>query len=457
MNHRIMVVEDDPSHRETLLRHLTRSGYDVTVVEDAERALASFARVDPEVVITDVRMPGMSGFELLRKLQEVASGAQVILITAYDDMQSAIDAMKDGAYDYLVKPLDLDELDEVVEQIFEQRRAIKAAGGQDTSTDAPALAGRLIGRDHQMVAIYKTIGKVAQTRTPILIRGETGTGKELIARTIHENSPTAGEPFISVNCAALPENLLESELFGHVKGSFTGAVADRRGRFELAGHGTIFLDEIGDTTPSFQTKLLRVLQEREFYPVGGEEPRRTEARVLAATHRPMESMVESGEFRKDLYFRLRVVEIVVPPLRHRRADIPALVRSVVERVSRECGRSVPLIPDAVMGALVGQDWPGNVRELENALTRAVVMAQGNALTTENLGLGASAEAGSGNGASAGPGGKPTLADLEKAYVQQVLVETGGHKANTARILGVSRNRLDRIIERYELTVDTSAG
>ncbi len=247
-----------------------------------------------------------------------------------------------------------------------------------------AAPGGLVGRHPAMLAVYKTIGAVSATRAAVLLQGETGTGKELIARTIHENSAEAGHPFIGVNCAAVPETLLESTLFGHVRGAFTGASADRRGPFELAGRGTIFLDEIGDTSLALQAKLLRVLEEREFYPVGSEQPRRTEARVIAATNRDLEEMVREGEFREDLSFRLRVIEIRVPPLRERRPDIPLLVRHILAKAASELGRQAPGVSREVMAHLLARDWPGNVREMENALTRAMVMSRGTTLSLHDV-------------------------------------------------------------------------
>ncbi len=457
MSHRIMIVEDDPSHREILQRHLSQSGYEAEAFEDGERALSAFARFAPGLVLSDLRMPGMSGFDLLRKLRADAPDISVVLMTAYDEMQTAIDAMKHGAYDYLVKPLDLDQVDEVVRSALEERARSGRAGDGDGDAE-PLQSSGLVGRHPTMVEVFKIIGRVAASTAPVLIRGDTGTGKELIARTIHDNSRCAAEPFISVNCASLPETLLESELFGHVKGAFTGAQADRKGRFELAGRGTIFLDEIGDTTNAFQAKLLRVLQEGEFYPVGGEKPRHSQARVLAATHRHIERLVQEGGFREDLYFRLRVVEIVVPPLRERRSDIPLLARHMVTRAAAMAGRPAPHIPDDVLRRLAIHDWPGNVRELENALTRAVVLAQGDTLTPEHLDLGG------------GPLKGPYTSDLpagdveldrvidaaERAYVQRVLLQTGGHKSQTADILGISRGRLDRIIEKHELVVGSES-
>jgi transcriptional regulator with GAF, ATPase, and Fis domain len=293
-----------------------------------------------------------------------------------------------------------------------------------------------------MVEIFKVIGQVSAARTNVVIRGESGTGKELIARAIHFSSPYVGEPFVPVNCTALPSTLLESELFGHVRGSFTGASSDRRGRFALAGKGTIFLDEIGDTSLDFQSKLLRVLQEHEYYPVGAERPERTEARVIAATHGDLERMVEEDQFREDLYYRLRVVEIVVPPLRDRRSDIPQLAEHLVRKASGAVGRSAPVLSPEALDSLEGHSWPGNVRELENCLTRAVVLATGDVIRPEHLALGA-------------PAAEPRrrlakLEEIERDHVAYVLEAMRGNKSRAADVLGISRPRLVRLIKKYGL-------
>jgi DNA-binding NtrC family response regulator len=305
-----------------------------------------------------------------------------------------------------------------------------------------------------MMELYKTVGTLASSRAAVLIRGETGTGKELVARAIHENSAHASQPFVPVNCAAVPDSLLESELFGHVKGAFTGASADRLGRFELAGEGTIFLDEIGDTSLAFQAKLLRVLQEREFYRLGGEELRRTRARVIAATHQPLEELVRQGDFREDLYFRLKVIEIAVPPLRERRSDIPLLVSHLLAKAGDELGRPVPVVPPAVMAELVSREWPGNVRELENVLTRAVALCRGPALALRDVEGPAveplAEQVLSEDGALDEDASGGSLESMERRYVQRVLMKTGGNKSATARILDISRPRLDRMIDRHRL-------
>jgi DNA-binding NtrC family response regulator len=453
---RILIVEDDDSHRLALQASLG-SQYTVEAVPSAESALGNVARFQPDVVLSDVRMGEMDGFELLRHLRDRVPGTDVILMTAYEDLQGVIDAMQSGAYDYLLKPIRLDDLEARLERCFQERRK-RARPVPEAEPVAISPLG-LVGRHPHIVEIFKTIGQVARTRAPVLIRGETGTGKEMIARTIHANSGAPELPFVAVNCTAIPDTLLESELFGHVKGSFTGAVADRRGRFELAGAGTIFLDEIGDTDLHFQAKLLRVLQEREFYPVGSEEPRHTSARVVAATHRPIEEMVAREEFREDLYFRLRVVEITVPALRDRPGDIPLLVQSILERVATEHHRPVPTVPADVMNAIHAHAWPGNVRELENALTRAVLLAKGSVLAREHLELreraepGAAPRAGVRGDSSLPPAERfDSLEELEREHVTRVLLELGGNKRMAARILGVSRPRLDRIIQKHGIAL-----
>lgn len=450
-----MLVDDDEVIRRSLLPHLTDLGYEVLGMDSAESTLNRIEEFQPDLVLTDVQMPGMNGFELLAHLREVRPDVDVVIFTGYADVQGAIDAIKDGAYDYLLKPLDLDEIEGVIERCIRDRTV---KGSSERTEEPPAEPpGGLVGRHPSMIEVYKTIGAVAASRAAVLIHGETGTGKELIARTIHQNSPESGSPFIAVNCAAVPESLLETELFGHVRGAFTGAASDRRGPFELAGTGTIFLDEIGDTSLALQSKLLRVLEEREFYPVGSESPRRTEARIVAATHQSLEEMVRGGEFREDLYFRLRVIELRVPPLRDRHSDIPLLVRHLLSKAAAEINRPVPVVPPDVMADLLSRSWPGNVRELENVLTRAVVMCRGGALSRDDLGEdrqdpeisptppGARSEI-----FRPGEEAGESLATVERRHVQEVLLRTGGNKSAAARILNISRPTLNRMIKEYEL-------
>jgi len=449
MSERILVVDDDAPIRRTFDEHLTEAGYEVRTAADAEEALELLVKFDPALVVTDIRMPGMSGLELLRRVRRV-SDADVAVITAYEEMKTAMQAMQAGAYDYLVKPLDLAAIEHLVARCLRDRTlrrrmdhfATEAAEGHDPK--------ELVGRDPKMIEIYKLMGVLSRNRATVLITGETGTGKERIARGIHFNSPQAADPFIAINCTALPEHLLESELFGHVKGAFTGAVANRRGYFEMAGSGTLLLDEIGDAPPEFQSKLLRVLEEQEFFPVGGERPRRTRARVMAASQRPLTELVREGRFREDLHFRLKVVEIHLPPLRDRKGDVHLLAEHLLLKIGKELHTQVRgLTPEAV-NRLVSYNWPGNVRELDHALTRAVVLCRGGVLDAESLPIGGTEPLEAPDG-SAHPQ-EDTLAAVEAAHVQRILDGTGGVKRQAAQILGISRTRLDRLIERHGLTI-----
>jgi DNA-binding NtrC family response regulator len=447
MQRRVLVVDDDASVLDALALAVADDATEVTTASSAEQALGLVRDVDPHVVLTDVRMPGMTGLELLRVLRERLPDTEVVLMTAHDDLPLVASAVQAGAADFLLKPLDLHELRQLVARLCDDRTARIRAQAQRPS----ASARRLVGRDSRMLDIFKLIGRVAGTRTSVVIRGESGTGKELIARAIHDSSPYAPEPFVAVNCTALPSTLLESELFGHVRGAFTGATSDRRGRFAQAAKGTIFLDEIGDTSDEFQAKLLRVLQEREFYPVGSDRPERAEARVIAATHRDLERLVATGQFREDLYYRLKVVEITVPPLRDRLADLPQLAGHLVERASASTGAAVPALAPEAMELLMQHSWPGNVRELENTLTRAVIVATGGVIRPEHLVLG-------GSGLRAGSRVRRlTLEQAEREHIVAILESTGGHKSKTARILGVSRPRLDRLLKKHGIASGRQAG
>ncbi|MGD0483127.1 MAG: sigma-54 dependent transcriptional regulator [Gemmatimonadales bacterium] len=438
MTKKVLVVDDDATIRVALRDALTSAGFDVSLAEGAKEALALVARSEPDVVVSDVRMPDMSGLELLRLLRDRAPDIAIVLMTAFDDMPTVVEAMKHGAVEFLVKPLDLDDLLKTLGRVLEDRESRRRLH----ATAALGPDSVLVGHDPHMIDIYKLVGHAAATHATVLIRGESGTGKELVARAIHAHSAWVAEPFVPVNCAALPATLLESELFGHVRGSFTGAIGDRRGRFALAGKGTIFLDEIGDTSLEFQTKLLRVLQDRTFQPVGSEETERTDARVIAATHQNLEEMIAERRFREDLYYRLRVVEITIPPLRDRVGDIPLLAEHMLKRASAALERPPVVLSAEALGRLVEHRWPGNVRELENCLMRAVVVASGGVVRPEHLSM-----------SSPGHVGETpvlSLVELEKVHVARVLEIAGGHKGRAADLLGVSRPRLNRLIEKYGL-------
>ena len=434
MSRRIMIVDDDKDALEVYKTRLSHAGFDVEVAESAEQALSRVKKFDPGLIVTDVRMSGMTGLELLSKIREAMEGVYVVVMTGHDDMETAVTAMKSGAFDFLVKPVDPKALQALAERCF--REFNEDDEGPDTETEEITLrSGQLIGRDPKMVEIYKTIGVLARNRATVLIRGETGTGKEVIARAIHQHSAFSEEPFIAVNCTALTDTLLESELFGHTKGSFTGAISARKGYFELAGEGTIFLDEIGDTSPDFQTKLLRVLQERSFYPVGGEEPKTTHARVIAATHQPVEQLIKEGRFREDLYFRLRVVEIVVPPLRDRPGDIPLIASALLGRVREETHREVYRISDAALENLLSYNWPGNIRELENALMRGAIVARGSVIGEDHLVLGDHSVTSD----------DLTLDLAITRHVQWVLAQCSGDEAAAAELLGITKKKLKDLL------------
>jgi DNA-binding NtrC family response regulator len=441
MTRRVLIVDDDAGIRSTLADALAAAGMQVTVAESGAQALARIAIDTPDVVLSDVRMDDIGGLELLRALHTRAPGVDVILMTAYDDMPTVVAAMRDGAAEFLTKPLDLTEVRSTLRRVFDDRRARQQSLGRNDATASQPIVQGLVGRTPAMIAIYKLIGHAAGTRATVLIRGESGTGKELVARAIHQHGPDADEPFVAVNCAALPSTLLESELFGHVRGAFTGAVGARRGRFAQAGRGTIFLDEIGDTSADFQSKLLRVLQDREFQPVGAERVEKTEARVIAATHQDLEAMVADKRFRADLYYRLRVVELFIPPLRERRADIPLLVEHMLRRAVTEIDAQAPVVAPDAMTKLLEQDWAGNVRELENCVTRAAVLAAGNVIRPEHLSISDTAA----TGAPIEP-----LNAVERDHIIRALAATRGQKAAAATLLGVSRPRLNRLIEKHGL-------
>jgi DNA-binding NtrC family response regulator len=449
MQRSILVVDDDERVRASVSRALSDERTQVQTAESAEQAISVLAETPADLIIADLRLPGMDGIELLSLVRQRMPDAEVVMITAYEDLPTVAAAMRAGAAEFLVKPLDLHQLRRLVDGVFKDRATYERSVARVPASDPQATETKLVGTHPAMVEAFKVVGQVAKTQASVVIRGESGTGKELIARAIHSLSPHAEEPFIAVDCTALAATLLESELFGHVRGAFTGATADRKGRFALAGKGAIFLDEIGDTTPAFQAKLLRVLQEHEYYPVGSERAERTEARIIAATHRDLEQMVADGDFREDLFYRLSVVEILVPPLRERVEDILPLATHLVEKAAAALGKARPMLAPETVRALEGHSWPGNVRELENCLTRAVVTTTGDVIRPEHVTFSEF------RGTSRA---KPvTLEDVEREHVTHTLEATGWHKTRTAELLGISRPRLDRLISKYGLVNSSSGG
>jgi len=364
-------------------------------------------------------------------------------MTAYDDMKTTVEAIKLGAFEYLVKPLNYIDLDLTVAKAFQVRALEQKVSYLVEERQKEYTIDNIIGRSPQMRDVFKLIGSVANTRTNVLIQGESGTGKELVAKAIHYNSPYRDEPFIVINCSAISDTLLESELFGHAKGAFTDAVAETKGKFEIAGKGTLFLDEIGDVSANLQSKLLRVIETRDFMKVGGEKIMKTEARIIAATNHDFKALIDKGQFREDLYYRLKVVEIFLPSLRERKEDIPELVAYLMEKINRELRRNVRKIPPEVMAVLQDLPWRGNVRELENALTRAVILAKGDVILKENLPL-ESAEK------KLFPSDLVPLREVERNYIQHILDAAQGSKTRASQILQISRPTLDKKIKEYRL-------
>ncbi len=454
MPKRILIVEDDDAQRSVLRRALRREGMDVLLAPDLATARSQAAEA-PDLVLLDLQLPDGSGLEILGDLKKANPDGDVIVMTGMDDLSIAVEAMQRGAYDFLAKPFDRETILGLVGRCLSDQEERRAAGAAAVG-GGKASAGKLVGAAPKMLEVFKLMGMAATSRSPVLIRGPSGTGKELVARTIHSHQMD-DRPFLAVNCAALPDGLLESELFGHERGAFTGAQTSRRGALELAGDGTLLLDEIGDTSASFQTKLLRVIQEREFTPLGSERARPLKARVMAATHRPLETMIEAGEFRSDLYFRLRVVEVTVPALAERRQDIPRIALHLLRVAAERLEKPVHHIPPDVMDALMNHPWPGNVRELENALMRAVAMSRGPNVTLEALGLTGLPQgrerAVREHDARHDHGGAPTsspepveeLDVVVRAHVLEVLERVEGNKREAARRLGISPARLYRII------------
>jgi len=445
----ILVIDDEKVILESLKMFLTEKGYSVESAASAAEGRQKVEGLKPDVVILDIRLPDGNGLELLKELRDRNREMPVIMITAFHDMDSTIKAIKHGATEYITKPIDADELERAV------LRAMKVTGAMTESRPIEDVGpvyqkGRLVGNSREMKEIFKAIGALSENRVTVLIEGETGTGKELIARAIHFNSPHKEQPFIAINCSAIVPTLLESELFGHEKGAFTGAVSQKRGKFELAGEGTIFLDEVSDIPIGLQAKLLRFLQEKEFERVGGEKTLHSDARVIAATNRGLWQMAQRNMFREDLYYRLSVATIKVPPLRERKEDIGPLVTYLLKKINGELHKNVKKVEEKVLRMLFEYDWPGNIRELENVLTRAVIATQGDIVFEEFVApLLTVPRQPAGHQAAAGPTSR-SLAAAEKEYIVAVLKETEGHLGKACRILGISRPTLRQKLREYSV-------
>jgi two-component system nitrogen regulation response regulator GlnG len=457
----VWVVDDDQSVRWVLEKALKQADMEPRSFERAEHLLAAIDDNPPDVLITDVRMPGMSGITLLERLRKTCPDLPIIVITAHSDLENAVAAYKGGAFEYLPKPFDIDEAIELV------RKAARLNGSGEAVEVSPGAMASMIGQAPAMQQVFRSIGRLSGSSMTVLITGESGTGKELVARALHDHSPRARQPFVALNTSAIASELLESELFGHEKGAFTGADARRIGRFEQADGGTLFLDEIGDMSPALQTRLLRVLAESEFYRVGGQTPIRVDVRVIAATNQDLARAVKESRFREDLYHRLNVIRINTPPLRQRREDIPALLQHYLAEAGEELGSAPKTVDAEALDALTAFDWPGNVRQLVNAARRLTVTAPGSVITTQDI----PSELGGSDASTQGARewtrmlaswvdrqqqktGTPlldaALPEFEKTLIELALARTNGHRQEAAKLLGWGRNTLTRKMKALHL-------
>jgi len=441
----VLIVEDEPKMQRLLELNLSEEGYTIHAAADAETALSQLRQEKADIVVTDLKLPGMNGLEFLHEIKRMDASLPVILMTAFGTVETAVEAMKAGASDYVLKPFSMDELKLVIRKeldfyiLREENRSLREALGKRYEFR------NIIARSPRMQEVLATVGRVAQTNSTVLLGGESGVGKDLIARAIHENSRRSSGPFVKINCTAIPENLLESELFGYEKGAFTGATTSKPGKFELADKGTLFLDEIGDVPPGIQVKLLGVLQERQFERLGGTRRLKVDVRLIAATNRDLRAALEQGTFREDLYYRLNVIPINIPPLREHKEDIPYLVDCFMQRFAKESGKPVANITSSALKRLIEFHWPGNVRELENIIERAVALSGETTIGEEDVRLDDLPSGLSDKSVAFLPEGM-TLEQWEDEMISQALRRTKNNKSQAARLLGISRNAL-----RYRLS------
>jgi two-component system response regulator HydG len=449
---KILVVDDEESHRMMLRAVLEEEGYGVAEAADGPEAIRAVEQELFDLILLDIRMTALDGIETLTEIREISPFVPVLIMTAYASVKTAVEALKAGAFEYLTKPLDLEELKILVEKALElyhlrtENIALKERLGDRFDFS------KIIGRSPKMKKVFETLSMVAPTDATVLILGESGTGKELVANSIHQNSGRNSQPFIKVSCAALPENLLESELFGHEKGAFTGAIARREGRFQLAHRGTLFLDEVGEMSPTTQTKLLRVLQEKEFEPLGSPRTLKVDVRMIAATNKNLEREVKEGRFREDLFYRLNVVPISLPPVRERKEDIPALATHFFSLYRAKNKKELRELSGKALDLLIRYDWPGNIRELENCIERAVIMAKGEVIAPADLPPNIQALS-SGEKELDGlalPSGV-SLHEVEKALILKTLEDTGGNRTRAAEILGINRRTLQIKLKEYGIS------
>jgi DNA-binding NtrC family response regulator len=446
----ILLIDDDQGTIDLLKEVLEKEGYAVGEAKTGQEALTRARALCCDVVLADLRLPDLDGIEVLRTLHAFDPDLSVIVMTAFGSMETAVEALREGAYDYISKPFNLEEVRLTVRRACERRRLL-----EDNRMFRQALREKyrfehLVGTSPKMVEVYRTVARVASTRSMVLLVGESGTGKELIARAIHYNSPRAGALFVAIDCGALPDSLLESELFGHEKGAFTGAQTLKKGLFEVAHGGTVFLDEVGDISPSLQAKLLRVLQAHEIRRVGGVEAIKVDIRVIAATRRDLEALVKAGKFREDLFYRLNVVSITLPRLRERKEDIPLLATHFLRKYAAEVEKNISHLAPEAMALLCRYDWPGNVRELEHVIERAVTLTANPILLADDLPSKLQQPA-------PRPDAFPSLAEMEKRHIEHALEKAEGNKNQAATLLGVSRRTLYRMVKRYSLRLRSAKG
>lgn len=442
----VLIVDDEKNSREGLARALQRQ-YEIILAENGQKALALLSENNVDVVISDVRMPGIDGLTLLQRAMARSPQPACIMLTAYGSIELAVEAMRRGAYDFLTKPINLDRLELVLKRALAARDLEAENRALKQQLDTRYGLESIIGQSPEMQEVLETVKQVAPSRATVLLLGESGTGKELVAHALHQLSPRHKGPFVAVHCAALTPTLLESELFGHEKGAFTGATERRRGRFELADGGTLFLDEVGEIDAAIQVKILRVLEERRFERVGGTEPIDVDVRLIAATNRDLKKLVEEGKFREDLFFRLDVVSIRLPPLRERTGDLPLLVHHFIKLFAKENGKAIDGITPDALAALQAYSWPGNVRELRNVIERMVVLSRGDRLTLRDVPPHIRGESSPGLSAR---GGSLSLEEHEKQMIIRALKLHGGNVTRAAQELGISRRTLHRKINEYGL-------
>ena len=444
---RILIADDEEAARRSLGQILSEDGYEVFLASDGEEALRLVAEQSPDILLSDLRMPKLDGHELLTRVRQGYPDVALVIMTAHGTIRSAVKAVQEGAEDYLTKPIDVEDLERVLERILKKRRLIAETRILRERLDEKYSFENIIGRSPEMLEVFRLVEQVAPSQASILITGESGTGKELIAQAIHQRSPRRDAPFVKVACAALPETLLESELFGHERGAFTGALARRAGRFEIAAGGTIFLDEIGDIPMGMQVKLLRFLQEHQFERIGGNQTLTVDVRVIAATHRNLAALIREGKFRDDLYYRLNVIEIPLPPLRARAHDIPLLVNFYVRRVAAANNKDVSGLTDEALAALMAYNWPGNVRELEHAIERAIILSRGREIDLSLFpSLPKMANPARRDHGPIVPGS--SLEEIERDAILRTLEAVGGSTSRAAAVLKISARTIQYKVKQY---------